>query len=187
MDMDLSKLSPGENLPEDVNVVIEVPMNSMPVKYEFDKEIGTITVDRFLPTAMFYPFNYGFVPNTLSGDGDPVDALVLAQYPVLPRSIIRCRPIGVLKMEDEKGEDEKVLFVPINELTRFYENIKNYSDLPRIHTEGISHFFERYKELERGKWVKILGWGDAEEAKKDLIEGVKRYENNKAVDVSNIA
>lgn len=172
--MDLSKISVGVNPPSDVNVIIEVPMNSLPVKYEFDKDAETIYVDRFLPTAMFYPVNYGFVPHTLSGDGDPVDAIVLSQYPVLPRAVIRCRPIGVLKMEDEKGEDEKVLFVPVNKLTRYYEDIKEYSQLPRIHTEGISHFFERYKELERGKWVKVLGWGDSKEAEKFIVDGVKR-------------
>lgn len=171
--MDLSKIPAGINPPEDVNIIIEVPMNSMPVKYEFDKEHQTIAVDRFLPTAMFYPINYGFVPSTLGGDGDPVDALVLSQYPVLVRSLIRCRPIGVLKMEDEAGQDEKILFVPINKLTRYYENVNEYSDLPRIHTEGISHFFERYKELERGKWVKVLGWGDSKEAQKFIMEGIK--------------
>ncbi len=172
--MDLSKIPAGVNPPEDVNVIIEVPMNSMPVKYEFDKQHQTIFVDRFLPTAMFYPINYGFVPSTLGGDGDPVDALVLSQYPVLVRSLIRCRPIGVLKMEDEAGQDEKILFVPINKLTRYYENVNEYSDLPRIHTEGISHFFERYKELERGKWVKVLGWGDSKEAAQFIREGIER-------------
>jgi inorganic pyrophosphatase len=177
--MDLSKISSGENPPIDVNVIIEVPMNSLPVKYEFDKKHQTIFVDRFLPTAMFYPINYGFVPSTLGGDGDPVDALVLSQYPVLVRSLIRCRPIGVLKMEDEAGQDEKILFVPINKLTRYYENINEYSDLPRIHTEGISHFFERYKELERGKWVKLLGWGNKAEAEKFIMEGIDRVKNNK--------
>jgi inorganic pyrophosphatase len=173
--MDLNKITPGVNPPEDVNVVIEVPMNSLPVKYEFDKETETVYVDRFLPTAMFYPINYGFIPNTLSGDGDPVDALVLSQYPVLGRSVIRCRPIGVLKMEDESGQDEKILFVPINKLTRYYENINEYSDLPRIHTEGISHFFERYKELERGKWVKVLGWENSIEAQKFIMDGIARF------------
>ncbi len=175
--MDLNKLTAGANPPEDVNVVIEVPMNSMPVKYEFDKQAETIFVDRFLPTAMFYPVNYGFVPHTLSGDGDPVDALVLSQYPVLPRAVIRCRPIGVLRMEDEKGEDEKVLFVPVNQLTRYYENVNEYSDLPRIHTEGISHFFERYKELERGKWVKVLGWEGSDVAKRYITDGIARHNN----------
>ncbi len=172
---DLSKIKTGENPPVDVNIVIEVPMNSMPVKYEFDKDSEIIHVDRFLPTAMFYPVNYGFIPHTLGGDGDPVDALVLSQYPVLPHAVIRCRPIGVLKMEDESGEDEKILFVPVNKLTRYYENINEYSDLPRIHTEGISHFFERYKELERGKWVKVMGWGDSKEAQKFIMDGIARY------------
>jgi len=172
--MDLKKISVGVNPPSDVNVIIEVPMNSMPVKYEFDKDAETIVVDRFLPTAMFYPFNYGFVPHTLSGDGDPVDALVLSQYPVLPRAVIRCRPIGVLKMEDEKGQDEKILFVPHSKLTYYYEDVKEFSDLPRIHREGISHFFERYKELERGKWVKVQGWGDKAEAERMILEGIER-------------
>lgn len=172
--MDLSKISVGVNPPSDVNVIIEVPMNSMPVKYEFDKAAETVVVDRFLPTAMFYPVNYGFIPHTLGGDGDPVDALVLSQYPVLPRAVIRCRPIGVLKMEDESGEDEKILLVPHSKLTFYYEDIKEYDQLPRIHREGISHFFERYKELERGKWVKVLGWGNSKEAEKFIIDGVNK-------------
>jgi inorganic pyrophosphatase len=177
--MNLSKISVGVNPPEDVNVIIEVPMNSLPVKYEFDKQAETVVVDRFLPTAMFYPVNYGFLPHTLSGDGDPVDAIVLSQYPVLPRAVIRCRPIGVLMMEDEKGQDEKVLFVPVSKLTRYYEDVQEYSDLPRIHTEGISHFFERYKELERGKWVKVLGWGDSKTARRFITEGIERFNKSK--------
>lgn len=185
--MNLKKISIGDNVPEDVNIIVEVPMNAMPVKYEFDKESEAIVVDRFLPTAMFYPCNYGFIPHTLSGDGDPVDALVLAQYPLLPHSVIKCRPIGVLKMEDEKGDDEKILFVPTSDLTQYYEDIKEYSDLPRIHTEGIAHFFERYKELERGKWVNILGWAGSSEAKKMISEGVDRYNQNTSSDVSKSA
>ena len=174
----LSKVKTGVNPPVDVNIIIEVPMNSMPVKYEFDKESEFITVDRFLPTAMFYPVNYGFIPHTLGGDGDPVDALVLAQYPLLAHSVVRCRPIGVLKMEDESGQDEKILFVPVSKLTKYYDNINEYSDLPEIYTDGISHFFERYKELEKGKWVKVLGWGDSKEAQKYIVDGIENAKKN---------
>jgi inorganic pyrophosphatase len=172
--MDLSKISAGKTPPTDINVVIEVPMNSSPVKYEFDKDSGAVMVDRFLATAMFYPCNYGFVPHTLSGDGDPVDVLVVCQYPVAPGSVIRCRPIGVLKMKDEKGEDEKVLAVPHSKLTTYYDKINDYKDLPELLINQISHFFESYKALEKGKWVKVEGWKGKKEAEKMISEGVKR-------------
>jgi inorganic pyrophosphatase len=177
--MDISKISTGSNPPSDVNVIIEVPMNSLPVKYEFDKDASAILVDRFLSTAMFYPVNYGFVPHTLSGDGDPVDALVISPFPVVPQSVIRCRPIGVLKMEDESGQDEKILFVPHTKLTKLYENVKEYQDIPEITLQAISHFFERYKDLEKGKWVKILGWSDAKTAEQFIVEGIERFKNKK--------
>ncbi len=172
--MDLKQIGSGKNPPSDINVVIEVPMNSSPVKYEFDKDAGAVLVDRFLSSAMFYPCNYGFVPNTLSGDSDPVDVLVISQYPVVPGAVIRCRPIGVLKMEDEKGEDEKVLAVPHSKLTTYYDKITDYKDLPQVFLDQIGHFFERYKDLEKGKWVKVSGWEGKETAEKMISEGVKR-------------
>jgi len=171
--MDISKISIGKDAPNDINVIIEVPMNSDPVKYEFDKDAGAIIVDRFLSTAMFYPCNYGFIPHTLSDDGDPADVLVVSQYPVTPGSVIRCRPIGVLMMEDEAGGDEKILAVPVSKLTKYYDNINDYSDLPEILLSQISHFFERYKDLEKGKWVKISGWKNADDAKKIIEESIK--------------
>jgi len=172
--MNLEKIGPGKNLPEEVNVVIEVPMGSDPVKYEFDKDSGAIMVDRFVQTSMFYPCNYGFVPGTLSEDGDPVDVLVMANYPVIPGSVIKARPIGVLMMEDESGKDEKILAVPTVKLDPYFENIKSYQDLPEVLIRRISHFFENYKDLEKGKWVKVEGWQDAEVAKKLILEGIKR-------------
>ncbi len=172
--MNLDKISAGKNLPNDINVIIEVPMNSMPVKYEFDKDAGAIFVDRFLSTAMYYPCNYGFVPHTLSGDGDPVDVLVVGQLPVIPGSIIRARPIGVLKMEDEKGEDEKILAVPHTKLTKVYDDVKEYTDLPKITIDQIAHFFERYKDLEEGKFVKISGWASKSDAEKMIQDGFER-------------
>ena len=172
--MDLSKISSGKNPPSDINVVIEVPMNSNPVKYEYDKDSGFIMVDRFLSTAMYYPCNYGFIPHTLSGDGDPVDVLVVGEFPVVPGSVIRCRPVGVLQMEDEKGEDEKILAVPHSKLTKTYDNIKEYTDLPESLTKQIGHFFERYKDLEEGKFVKIQGWKDSAAAEKMISDGVDR-------------
>ena len=172
--MDLSKVPVGKNPPWDVNVVIEIPVGGDPVKYEVDKESGAVFVDRFLHTAMYYPCNYGFIPHTLSGDGDPVDVCVVGRHPVVPGSVLRARPIGVLLMEDEAGADEKLLAVPVSKLHPFYENVNNYTDLPSIVIEQIAHFFEHYKDLEKGKWVKIIGWADAEEASKKLAEGIER-------------
>ncbi|CAO3415665.1 inorganic diphosphatase [Azospirillum doebereinerae] len=172
--MDLSKVAVGKNPPWDVNVVIEIPRGGDPVKYEVDKESGAMFVDRFLHTAMFYPCNYGFIPHTLSGDGDPVDVCVVGNTPVIPGAVLRSRPIGVLYMEDEGGEDEKLLAVPVDKLHPFYTDIKEYTDLPSILTEQIAHFFEHYKDLEKNKWVKILGWGGAEEAAKKIEEGLAR-------------
>ncbi len=170
--MDLSKISVGKNPPEDINVVIEVSSGSSPVKYEFDKDSGAIFVDRFLSTAMFYPANYGFIPHTLSGDGDPCDVLVYSHLPVVPGSVIRSRPIGVLMMEDEAGQDEKILAVPHSKLHPSYDTIKNHSDLPEIILKQISHFFERYKDLEAGKWVKVTGWENAEKARAIIKESM---------------
>ena len=172
--MDITKIPAGKNAPEDVYVVVENPMGGAPVKYELDKDSGAIFVDRFLHTAMFYPGNYGFVPQTLSGDGDPVDVLVLGHLPVAPGSVMLSRPIGVLLMEDEAGQDEKVVAVPVDKLYPAFSDIKNVSDLPEITRQQIEHFFEHYKDLEGGKWVKTLGWADAEKAKSMILEGVDR-------------
>ena len=173
--MNLAHISAGENLPWDVNVLIEIPYGGPPVKYEIHKESGALFVDRFLHTAMYYPANYGFIPHTLADDGDPLDALVIAKTPVIPGAIVRSRPIGGLFMEDEAGEDEKLLMVPVDKLNPYYSNIKSYEDLPAILRDQIAHFFKHYKDLEVGKWVKIKKWGSAQEAA-DLI--LKCYHNN---------
>ena len=172
--MDLEKVSVGRNPPFEVNVVIEVPIGSEPVKYELDKESGAIFVDRFLHTSMFYPANYGFVPHTLSDDGDPVDVLVTGPHPVVPGAIIRARPVGVLIMDDEKGQDEKVLSVPVDELHPYYRNVNSYRELPDILIQQIAHFFAHYKDLEIGKWVDIKGWGEPGEAHKMIEEAIAR-------------
>ena len=172
--MDLSKVPVGKNPPWDVNVVIEIPIRGEPVKYEVDKESGAMYVDRFLHTAMYYPCNYGFIPHTLSGDGDPVDVCVVGRTPIIPGAVLRSRPVGVLYMEDEAGEDEKLLAVPVNKLHPFYSDVTSYKDLPEILTEQIAHFFQHYKDLEKGKWVKILRWGDADEAAQKIEEGMRR-------------
>jgi len=174
--MDLSKIAVGKNPPYDINVVIEIPLGGNPVKYELDKESGAIFVDRFLHTAMFYPFNYGFLPHTLSEDGDPVDVAVLGQIPVTPGVIIRSRPIGVLIMEDEKGMDEKIISVPVDDLHPFYADIASYRELPHIMREQMAHFFGHYKDLEPGKWVEIKRWGEPEEAFDLIRQGIARAE-----------
>jgi len=166
--MDISKISIGVNPPFDVNVIIEVPQGGAPVKYEMDKESGALFVDRFLHTAMVYPANYGFIPHTLSGDGDPADVMVVGTTPVVPGAVMRVRPIGVLIMDDESGEDEKILAVHVDKLHPFYTAITSYRDLPVILTEQIAHFFAHYKDLEKGKWVRVKRWGDPVEAA-DLI------------------
>ena len=172
--MSYNDLSSGKNPPEDINVVIENPMGGAPVKYELDKETGVLFVDRFLHTPMFYPGNYGFIPNTLSGDGDPVDVLVIAQLPVIPGCVLRSRPVGVLVMEDDGGQDEKIIAVPVSKMFPYHDNIKNYNDLPSIVVEQIEHFFTHYKDLEKGKWVKIIGWKGVDDAKRMILEGVER-------------
>ena len=164
----------GNKPPEDVNVIIEVPVGGHPIKYEMDKDAGTLVVDRFLYTPMTYPGNYGFVPHTLSDDGDPIDVLVCNTRPLVPGCVIAVRPIGVLVMEDDGGQDEKVLAVPVSKLTQRYDGVKNYSDLPEITLKQIEHFFEHYKDLEPGKWVKIGGWRDVSEAKRLIMEAVER-------------
>lgn len=180
--MDMSKVTVGKNPPYDVNVIIEIPQGGNPVKYELDKDSGAIYVDRFLHTAMYYPFNYGFIPHTLSEDGDPVDAAVLGQVPVTPGVIIRCRPIGVLIMEDEAGLDEKILSVPVDDLHPFYANLASYRELPTILTDQIAHFFGHYKDLEAGKWVNVKRWGEPEEAFELIRAAVKRLQAEKSKD-----
>lgn len=170
--MDISKLKAGKNVPEDIFVVIEIPANSS-VKYEVEKESGAVFVDRFLFTAMYYPFNYGFIPKTLAADGDPVDVMVLGNQPVHPGSVIRARPIGMLIMEDEAGKDEKVLAVPVSKLDQSFNEIKDVADIPSITKDKIKHFFEHYKDLEPGKWVKLKDWKSAAEAKEYVKNSVK--------------
>ncbi len=172
--MRLDAIAIGKNPPEDINVVVEVAIGGEPIKYEMDKEAGTLVVDRFLYTPMRYPGNYGFVPHTLSDDGDPIDVLIANTRPIVPGAVINVRPVGVLKMEDDGGIDEKIIAVPSTKLTRRYEKVANYSDLPQITLDQIKHFFEHYKDLEPGKWVKITGWGDAAEAKQLIQEAVER-------------
>lgn len=176
--MSLMKVPAGKDLPNDINVIIEIPAYSDPVKYEVDKDSGALTVDRFMGTAMQYPTNYGYVPSTLSDDGDPVDVLVIAPAPLLSGCVVRCRPIGILKMEDESGHDGKVLAVPVDKLTPFYKKVQSYEDIPEVTLVKISHFFQHYKDLEEGKWVKIEGWFGIEEAKKEILDSVVRYQES---------
>jgi inorganic pyrophosphatase len=172
--MRIDAIAIGLNPPEDVNVIVEVPIGGEPIKYEMDKAAGTLVVDRFLHTPMRYPGNYGFVPHTLSEDGDPIDVLVANTRPIVPGAVINVRPIGVLKMEDDAGGDEKVLAVPVPRLTKRYEHVHNYTDLPKIALEQVQHFFAHYKDLEPGKWVRVLGWGDAVEAKHLIRAAIDR-------------
>jgi inorganic pyrophosphatase len=172
--MRLEALEIGRDPPREVNVVVEVPVGGEPVKYEIDKKAGALVVDRFLYTAMRYPGNYGFIPHTLSGDGDPCDVLVANQRGILPGAVLAVRPVGVLKMQDEAGTDEKILAVPVPRLTRRYEHVRNYTDLPEITLHQVQHFFEHYKDLEAGKWVKVLGWGDATEAQALIVAAIER-------------
>ncbi len=178
--MIIDAVSIGKNPPEDVNVIIEVPIGGEPIKYEMDKEAGALVVDRFLYTAMHYPGNYGFIPHTLSADGDPIDVLVANTRAIAPGAIISARPIGVLVMEDNSGEDEKIIAVPSRHLTMRYDRIEDYTDLPDITIHQIQHFFEHYKDLEPGKWVKIKRWGGKEEAHRLILEGIEREKANKA-------
>jgi inorganic pyrophosphatase len=173
--MSLNNVTAGADVPNNVNVVIEIPMNGDPIKYEVDKETGALFVDRFMSTSMHYPCNYGYIPDTLSDDGDPVDVLVLTPFALVPGVVVRCRPLGMLKMSDEAGGDEKLLAVPIDKLTAIYRSVQSVRDLPDITLSTIAHFFQHYKDLEPGKWVKIEGWLGAEEAKKAILDGVKKY------------
>src|SRR4029079_14736653 len=172
--MRVDQIPVGKNAPDDVNVIIEVPIGGEPIKYELDKASGALVVDRFLYTAMRYPGNYGFIPHTLSGDGDPCDVLVANTRALVPRAVMSVRPVGVLLMEDEAGGDEKISAVPSSKLTQRYDKIRTYSDLPDITLQQIQHFFEHYKDLEKGKWVKVLRWGGAEDAHKLILEGIER-------------
>lgn len=172
--MSLKDVSAGKKLPDEVNVIIEIPANADPIKYEVDKDTGALWVDRFMSTPMFYPCNYGYVNDTLSLDGDPVDVLVPTPYPLQAGSVITCRPVGVLLMTDEKGEDAKVIAVPVSKLTKEYDHINDVGDLPELLKAQITHFFERYKELEKGKWVKVEGWGDIAAAKHEIQSSFDR-------------
>ena len=176
----LSAIAIGRNPPEDVNVVIEVAIGGVPIKYELDKASGTLVVDRFLYTPMRYPGNYGFVPHTLSDDGDPIDVLVTNTRPIVPGAVINVRPVGVLKMVDDSGTDEKILAVPSPRLTQRYVDIHNYTDLPQITLDQVRHFFEHYKDLEPGKWVKVEGWGDAAEARGLIVAAIERERRHQA-------
>lgn len=171
--MRIDAIPVGKNPPNDVNVIVEVPHGGHPVKYEMDKESGAMFVDRFMHTAMQYPANYGFIPHTLSDDGDPVDVLVVSRIPVVPGAVIRSRPIGVLMMHDEAGGDEKLLAVPVEQLNPYYKNVQNYTDMPEILIQRITHFFQHYKDLEEGKWVRVDGWKDADFAREIIVKAIE--------------
>ncbi|WP_231759721.1 inorganic diphosphatase [Microbulbifer elongatus] len=173
--MSFDKVSPGKDLPNDINVIIEIPANHDPIKYEVDKDADAVFVDRFVATPMFYPANYGYVPQTLSEDGDPLDVLVVAPYPVMVGSVIRSRVIGVLNMTDESGVDAKLLAVPHTKLTKLYDHVNEIGDLPELLIKQIEHYFENYKALEAGKWVKVDGWADADTARKEVMASRERY------------
>jgi inorganic pyrophosphatase len=175
--MALEHVPTGKDVPNDINVIIEIPMNSEPVKYEVDKESGAIFVDRVLTTPMRYPCNYGYIPHTLSGDGDPADVLVVMPLPLIPGSVIRCRPIGMLKMTDEAGEDTKLIAVPITKVFSGYANVQSIHELQDLMLGRIGHFFEHYKDLEPGKWVKVEGWAEADAAREEILRCVKRYQD----------
>lgn len=176
--MGLSLVNSGENVPHDINVIIEIPAHSEPIKYEVDKKTGALFVDRFLSTCMHYPCDYGYIPKTLSSDGDPVDVLVITPTPVNRGSVLRCRPIGMLNMEDEAGCDQKILAVPIAGLTSLYEHVQKPEDLHPLLLKQIAHFFTHYKDLEHGKWVKLAGWSGKEDAEKEILDSIKNYQNS---------
>ena len=178
--MGLENLQAGKQVPDDVNVVIEIPSNSDPIKYEVDKDSGMVMVDRYLGTSMFYPCEYGFVPHTLSEDGDPVDALVISPYSLIPGSVVRCRPIGMLRMTDESGKDAKILTVPVSKLTPRYDHVQKPEDLDAELLNRIEHFFKHYKDLESGKWVKVDGWEGVESARKEILASIQRFKEKAA-------
>lgn len=175
--MDINKIPAGNNVPDEINVLIEVPLRSDPIKYEFDKESGAIFVDRYLYTSMFYPCNYGFVPNTLYDDGDPIDVLVVGRMPLVPGCIVECRPIGVLELTDDGGQDEKILAVPIPRISQLYDKVLNYTDMQEIELQRIEHFFEHYKDLEPNKWARVGEWRDAKEAKDIVLRSIQMYKD----------
>jgi inorganic pyrophosphatase len=174
--MNLDRVGPGKKVPDEVNVIIEIPAHSDPVKYEVDKETGAMFVDRFMNTAMHYPCNYGYIPHTLSEDGDPVDVLVVTPIPLISGSVIVCRVVGVLKMIDESGPDAKLLAVPVDKLCKLYCGVKTPEDMPPLLLHQIAHFFEHYKDLEEGKWVKVEGWAGTEAARQEILESIDRYQ-----------
>ena len=178
--MDINRIPTGANPPYDINAVIEIPQGGEPVKYEMDKASGALFVDRFLHTAMFYPGNYGFIPHTLADDGDPCDVLVVGPTPVVPGAVIRCRPIGALLMEDEAGRDEKILAVPVDKLHPFHSDISSWRQLPTIMTEQIAHFFQHYKDLEKGKSTRIIGWAEPEETAELIRRGMEAHNTKEA-------
>lgn len=173
--MSLSAVPTGKNPPEEINVIIEIPQGGEPIKYEIDKDSNALFVDRILGTSMRYPCNYGYIPHTLCGDGDPIDVLVVMPMALQAGCVVKCRPIGVLKMSDEAGQDSKLLAVPVSKTTTLYDKVQSYKDLPEIQIQQIAHFFEHYKDLEPGKWVKVDGWEDAEAAKKEIVESIESY------------
>ena len=175
--MSYNAITAGNDLPNDVYVVIEIPANHAPIKYEIDKDMDCLMVDRFMATPMFYPANYGYISDTLADDGDPLDVLVVTPYPVAPGSVIRARPVGVLNMEDEAGEDAKLVAVPHEKLTQLYNDVKDIDDVPQLLRDQIGHFFENYKDLEKGKWVKVKGWGNADEARQMILDSAEAYKN----------
>jgi len=175
--MNLDRVPSGKDLPHDINVIIEIPAHSDPVKYEVDKETGAMFVDRFMTAAMYYPCNYGYIPHTLSDDGDPADVLVVTPIPLISGSVIRCRAVGILNMDDEAGGDAKIIAVPHDKLSTLYRNVKEATDLPELLLAQIGHFFEHYKDLEPNKWVKVIGWDNAEAARTEITASVARYNN----------
>ncbi len=175
--MNLDRVDSGRDLPDDFNVIIEIPMNADPIKYEIDKQSGALFVDRFMSTAMHYPCNYGYIPHTLSGDGDPVDVLVMSPVPLISGVVVRCRPLGMLKMSDEAGSDEKLLAVPLDSICAIYRAVSSPGDLPAHALAQIRHFFEHYKDLEPGKWVKVEGWLGVADARQEILDGVARFQS----------
>ncbi len=176
--MDYGSLKPGKNPPEEVFAVVEISMDSPPVKYEFDKSSGAMFVDRFVHTGMQYPCNYGFIPKTLSGDGDPVDVLICSSHPIISGAVVSVRPVGVLVTEDENGTDEKIMAVPAKKIDPFFSSIESYKDLPEVFIQRVNHFFENYKKLEKGKWVSISGWRDRGDALDIILDSIGRYTQN---------
>ena len=174
--MNLDRVAAGKNLPDEINVIIEIPSNAAPVKYELDKDTGALFVDRFMNTAMFYPCNYGYVPQTLSGDGDPADVLVISPYPLVSGCVVECRPVGMLKMTDESGEDAKIIAVPTDKM---FDDIQDIGDVAQYELDRLSHFFEHYKDLEKNKWVKVEGWVGVAEAKAELVASVELHNKSK--------